>query len=92
MSIDSTALSAEAQQVLEAALRLPDGERAKLVDRLYCSVEQATDPQWEKSWATEVARRAAEMDSGAVKPIPWETALQRIEAHRHGETHSRPAP
>lgn len=76
MSIDSTALSAEALQVLEAALRLPDSEREKLADRLYSSLEDLGDEEAEKQFEATIGRRVAEIENGTAKLLNWED-LQR---------------
>lgn len=36
------------------------------------------DEDAEAAWATEVNRRIAELDSGAVKIIPWAEVLRRL--------------
>ena len=77
MSIDSTPLSAAAQEVFEAAMNLPDEERVNLAERLYGSVD-AADPEWEKAWAAEIARRVADIESGKATLIPWEEARDRL--------------
>ena len=61
-----------------ALLRLPARERARLASRLLWSLEEEHDPQAEKLWAEEVARRAEELRSGAVKGVPWETVRRRL--------------
>jgi len=41
---------------------------------------QNVDKDAEAAWATEVNRRVAELDSGAVKTIPWAEARRRLAA------------
>jgi putative addiction module component (TIGR02574 family) len=38
----------------------------------------------EEAWKHEIARRIAELDSGKVRPIPWEEALRQITALLNG--------
>jgi putative addiction module component (TIGR02574 family) len=77
MSIDAGSLSAEAQHLFEAALRLPDGEREKLADRLYLSVESAADLEGDKVWEETIARRLAEIENGTAKLHTWDE-LQKL--------------
>ena len=62
--------------VLEDAMKLPPGERLELAERLFASVD--ADAGVDEAWAEEVARRIAAVDSGAVKPIPWDEARKQI--------------
>jgi putative addiction module component (TIGR02574 family) len=66
-------------EVLEAeALQLPAADRARLVERLIASLD--IDPAIEEAWATEVERRNAEIESGAVSLIPGPEALAELKA------------
>jgi len=42
------------------------------------------DATAEQEWSREIARRIEELDSGKVKPIPWEEARRQISALRNG--------
>jgi putative addiction module component (TIGR02574 family) len=62
-------------ETLEAeALQLSAAERARLVERLIASLD--IDPEAEEAWASEVERRSAEIESGAVSLIPGPEALK----------------
>jgi hypothetical protein len=76
MSIDSTALSTEARQVFEAALRLPESEREKLADQLYSTLDTSADEEAEKEFEATIALRVAEIENGTAKLLNWED-LQR---------------
>jgi putative addiction module component (TIGR02574 family) len=66
-------------EILELeALKLTPGERAALAQRLLASLDE--DAEIEDAWATEVERRIAEVESGAVQVIPIEEALARVRA------------
>ena len=61
-------------EMLEAdALKLTTGERAAFAPLLLASLDE--DAQIEEAWATEVERRIAEVESGAVQLIPISGAL-----------------
>ena len=57
-------------EVYRAAMALPESERADLAHQLLESLENGSTLH--PAWGPELRRRLAEIDSGAVKPIPWE--------------------
>ena len=66
-------------ETIEAdALRLSLPERALLVERLIASLD--LDPAVEASWAAEVERRHAEIESGSVTLLPGPETLAEIRA------------
>lgn len=68
-----------AHELLRAALKLPPEARAALAAELIESLDGAEPPEEiEAAWALEIRRRCAELDSGAVTPVPWEEARRRI--------------
>lgn len=69
-----------ADKVLAAALRLKPRQRAALVERLVESMPP--DPKVEEAWEAEIKRRIDEIESGAVKTIPWSLARRQIFAPR----------
>ena len=66
------------EDVLVAALKLPDRERARLAAEILASLDGAPDADAEAAWAVEVERRAAEVESGAAKLEPWDDVLARV--------------
>ena len=70
----------EAAEILKDALALPTEARAALAGLLLESLDTAVDQDAEPAWATEVNRRVAELDSGAVKTIPWAEVRRRLVA------------
>lgn len=65
------------KKVLEDALALPREERATIVEVL--SESLATERvELSPTWTAEVNRRLAEVESGTVRPIPWDEAEARI--------------
>ena len=66
-------------EILESeALKLTLGERAALAQRLLASLDE--DAEIEDAWATEIERRIAEVESGAVQVIPIAEALAQVRA------------
>ena len=60
-----------AEQVLTAALELPDDDRVELIEALVISVQAADEPPFVEAWREVIRRRSAELDSGSVVSIPW---------------------
>lgn len=72
------------EQLLQEALRLPDGERATLATRLLESLDQEVGDDTPEAWASEIQKRLAELDSGAVKPVPWEEVRRKLMGESDG--------
>ena len=70
----------DAAEILKEALALPTEARAALAGSLLDSLDTDVDEDAEPSWATEVNRRVAELDRGAVKPVPWVEVRRRLGA------------
>lgn len=70
-----------ASEVLKDALELPAEARAAVAGSLLESLDTEVDEDVEAAWQAEITRRVAELDSGAVKTIPWSEVRRRL-AHR----------
>jgi putative addiction module component (TIGR02574 family) len=57
---------------------MPVEARAALIDSLLESLDTQVDEEAEASWRQEIYRRLQEIDSGAVKLIPWSDAQRRL--------------
>ena len=68
-----------AQELLADALRLDTTERAKLAAELLASLDGEPEEGVEAAWAEEVERRMDDIESGAVKLVPWEDVKRRVE-------------
>lgn len=66
------------QQLFDSALQLSDHDRAELAGLLLGSLDEDQDADAQAAWSDEIARRLAELDSGAVKPIPWAEVRRRL--------------
>jgi putative addiction module component (TIGR02574 family) len=77
-------VSPSTRRVLELALALPEDARTNLVEALIESLDAPFDdpPLVEAAWAEEISRRLNDVETGAVKPIPWEEALRMIYGSR----------
>lgn len=70
----------DAAEILKEALALPTEARAALAASLLDSLDTDVDEDAEASWATEVNRRVAGLDSGAVKTVSWAEVRRRLAA------------
>ncbi len=70
------------QQLLDGAMRLPQGQRAEFAARLIDTLDPKTDDDAHAAWEDEIKRRMAEIDSGAVKTIPWSEAQTNHRGNR----------
>jgi putative addiction module component (TIGR02574 family) len=71
-------MTQEAGELLKKALALPVSERADLAGSLIESLDDTQDESVAAAWDEEVARRMADIDSGAVKPVSLEEARRRL--------------
>ncbi len=69
---------ATTKQLYDRAMGLNDKERAELIGMLLESLEIETDEGVEAAWLLEIERRVAELDSGAVKSVPWTEVRSRV--------------
>jgi putative addiction module component (TIGR02574 family) len=71
-------MTQEAADLLKKALALLVSERADLAGSLIESLDDTQDESVQAAWDEEVARRMADIDSGAVKPVLLEEARRRL--------------
>jgi putative addiction module component (TIGR02574 family) len=77
--MESDPMTSQAAKVLEAALALPESERAAFVDELYASLRR-TDPRIDELWAKEAEDRLAAYEAGEMKAIPAEQVFKEMES------------
>jgi putative addiction module component (TIGR02574 family) len=65
------------EQLLQAALKLPDEDQLQLVSALTAAVEERGLRPFDDSWLEEIGRRSAEYDSGSVQAVPWAEVKER---------------
>ena len=71
-------MNATTHKLLQDALQLPENERAQLADSILESLDKEVDEDAQTAWEEEIRRRLAEIDSGAVRMIPWAEARRMI--------------
>jgi len=72
------AMARDAGELLRDALSLPAEARAALIDSLIESLDIEVDENAEEAWREEIYRRLQQIDSGAVKLLPWDDAQRRL--------------
>lgn len=70
-------MTKEAARLLEEALQLAPGDRAKVAAELLASLDEA-DENVHSAWAAEIARRAADADANPDDEEDWRVALSDI--------------
>jgi len=73
-----------AEQLLNAALALPDEDRLQFVEALIVSLQPSDRPPFDASWREIIQRRSAELQAGKVTPIPWEEVKRRARENARG--------
>jgi putative addiction module component (TIGR02574 family) len=64
------------QEILEAALQLPQDQREVLVDKLAASLELGDLGEY---WEAEIQRRIEDVDAGRVPTVPADEVFARLE-------------
>lgn len=72
-------MSQAVADILNAALALSEPDRAELADLLAASLTSPPS-SLHPDWAAELRRRAAGVDSGQVKPVPWDEVRRQVQA------------
>lgn len=70
---------ADAARVLEEALALAAGERARIAHELIQSLDPE-DPDAAAAWSDEIRQRVDEIEAGTAGLEDWETVRARLEA------------
>jgi putative addiction module component (TIGR02574 family) len=73
-------MNSQADSVLDAALRLPQKERARLAAELVASLDGEREDGVEAAWAAEVERRRDEADRGEARLVPWDQVKEEVKA------------
>jgi len=68
----------DTEEVLAAALELPEDKRAEIAARLLESLDEE-DEGVDEAWAREIERRCAALDSGEAVTSDWNEFRARIE-------------
>lgn len=73
-------MTADAERLLEAAMKLPDDERAELAAILSDSIGDGhTEAEIDAAWIAEAKRRLADFHSGKSQAVPSEDVERELE-------------
>jgi putative addiction module component (TIGR02574 family) len=64
-------MNLDSEEVLTAALGLPDQDRLEIVEALITSLQPEDRPPFDESWRAVIERRSSELKSGQVTTVPW---------------------
>ena len=73
---------ASLEQVIKAALALPEAERAELVDALITTFAPEDAAPLDDAWLAEINRRSDEFDAGGVETLTWAEVKERARRRR----------
>jgi putative addiction module component (TIGR02574 family) len=73
-------MTQETEQVLADALQLDADARALIAETLLESLDDESDAEVFDAWRTEILRRAAELDSGAVTAVDGDQVIRELRA------------
>lgn len=77
-------MNTQPQQLLAAALGMPESDRAALAASLLRSLDPADDPQADAAWAAEIQRRVESIDNGTVELRSWDDVMKKMRQRRNG--------
>ena len=75
-------MARDLKELFSEAADLSENDRATLAGLLIESLDPNPDPEVDRAWADEIARRVEEMDTGTVETIPWEKVRAELIARR----------
>ncbi len=66
-------MTRQAKRITEAAVRLPERDRVRLVEEVLATLDEGAGSQAEidRAWRDEIERRSREIDEGKVELVPW---------------------
>jgi len=77
-------MARRAQDIVKAAVKLPEKERVRVVEELLASLDTAPDEDIDSAWAAEIQRRSREIKEGSVQPLPWKAVKARARRRVRG--------
>jgi putative addiction module component (TIGR02574 family) len=71
-------MAASRHEILRGAPALAEADRTELIAALASSLDSESELGVENAWRREIERRAAELESGGVRSIPWDVVRGRL--------------
>ena len=75
-------MSANAEKILQEALKLPPQDRAEVLERLLATFQEPPDAEFDEIWAHEAEDRLEAFDRGKLGSVSAEEVFARIERQR----------
>jgi putative addiction module component (TIGR02574 family) len=69
----------DVEEILNAALKLNDEEKAALAASLLESLDPQVDDDVEGAWQAEIQKRLHEVETGTVSLVPWSEARKMLD-------------
>ena len=73
-------MTAKSEFILNEALTMSPEERARMARCLIQSLESPSSENVDEKWVELARKRLQELESGAVKPVSWETIKKEVRA------------
>jgi putative addiction module component (TIGR02574 family) len=70
-----------AEEILNGALKLSTGERARIARELLASLDDRADENNDQAWVDELETRAAEIRNGTAELEDWDSVRKTISAN-----------
>jgi putative addiction module component (TIGR02574 family) len=71
-------MGSSTDSLLEAALKLPEKERARVAKELTASLDEQWEEGVEEAWAAEVERPRLAVAQGRERLVPWEQVKNEV--------------
>jgi putative addiction module component (TIGR02574 family) len=72
-------MASDVEEILNAALKLNDQEKAALAASLLESLDPQVDDDVEDVWQAEIQRRLHEVETGTVSLVPWSEVRKMLD-------------
>jgi putative addiction module component (TIGR02574 family) len=73
-----------AENIIKAAVKLPQKDRVRVVERLLNTLEPEAEQDVDAAWAAEIERRSREIKEGTVRLLPWKEVKSRARKRARG--------
>ena len=72
-------MEVDAEEILNAALKLNDKEKAAIAASLLESLDPLADEDVESAWQAEIQKRLHEIETGTVSLVPWSEVRKMLD-------------
>ena len=72
-------MALDADEILNAALKLEDKEKAAIAASLLESLDPLVDDDVESAWQAEIQKRLHEIEAGTVSLVPWSDVRKMLD-------------